>query len=195
MKQQKNNFITVVSGLPRSGTSLMMQMLQAGGMTLLTDQIRKPDDSNPKGFFEYEPVKNLATEKSWLQDAQGKVVKIVSHFLALLPDKYQYKIIFMERDPDEIIASQNKMLERSGKHVSAAKDEIKVLLKKSLLEIKRWLIKKKNIKIIFVSYNHILQEPERSSTEINDFLSGSLDIKKMAAITDKNLYRNRYPEI
>src|SRR5215813_2579369 len=103
--------IIVVSGLPRSGTSMMMKMLAAGGLPVLVDAIRAADDDNPNGYFEFEPVKQLADgQNEWLTEAGGKVVKIISALLEYLPKSYHYKIIFMERELKEILASQQKML-------------------------------------------------------------------------------------
>ena len=115
----KNDFITVVSGLPRSGTSMMMSALHAGGMSLLVDHVRQADKNNPKGYFEFEPVKRLPQgESGWIKDAQGKAVKIISSLLTFLPEDFHYRIIFMERDLEEILASQQHMLERTGKDSS-----------------------------------------------------------------------------
>ena len=106
--------VTVVSGLPRSGTSMMMKMLDQAGLELVTDRLRQADEDNPKGYFEYEPVKQLArsADRTWLDDARGKGVKIISTLLRELPAHYNYKVVFMRRDLSEILASQAKMLAR-----------------------------------------------------------------------------------
>ncbi len=111
------NFITVVSGLPRSGTSLMMQMLVAGGLPALTDAVRSPDESNPRGYFEFEPVKRLRTDASWLEQARGRAVKIIHLLLRELPTdgRFQYRVLFLRRPLEEVIASQSAMLARAGK--------------------------------------------------------------------------------
>src|ERR671934_2987374 len=106
--------IVIVSGLPRSGTSLMMQMLHAGGMPLLIDEQRPPDTDNPNGYWEYEPVKRLQQDNSWMHKAEGKAVKVVSALLQYLPPQHIYKIIFMQRPMQEVLASQAVMLERRG---------------------------------------------------------------------------------
>src|SRR4026209_2745330 len=92
--------IVVVSGLPRSGTSMMMQMLQAGGLEILTDAVRTPDGSNPKGYFEFEAVKDLdkGQAPAWLAGARGKAVKIVSSLVRWLPESNDYQVIFMQRN-------------------------------------------------------------------------------------------------
>ena len=114
--------IVIVSGLPRSGTSLMMQMLQAGGMPLLIDDLRPADADNPNGYWEYEPVKRLQQDNSWIPKAEGKAVKVVSALLQYLPPQYTYKIIFMQRPMQEVLASQTVMLERRGEQGSKADD-------------------------------------------------------------------------
>lgn len=187
--------IVVVSGLPRSGTSLMMQMLQAGGMEIIKDDLRAADEDNPEGYFEYEPVKNLSENNDWLVNAGGKAVKIISPLLPHLPENCFYKIIFMQRNLDEIIASQNKMLERVGKATNVPVAEIKSLLKQSLLESKRSLIKSKNMKVLFISYEQVLNEPEETTRSINNFLNSKLDSRKMASVVNKNLYRNKSSDI
>ena len=108
-------FVTVVSGLPRSGTSLMMQMLAAGGVELLIDQIRRADADNPRGYFELEAVKRTRQDASWLDDAAGKAVKVIHLLLRDLPDDREYRVVMMSRDLDEVLASQQAMLARSGK--------------------------------------------------------------------------------
>ena len=115
--------IVVVSGLPRSGTSLMMQMLQAGGMPLLIDDLRPADTDNPNGYWEYEPVKRLQQDNSWIPQAEGKAVKVVSALLQYLPPQHTYKIIFMQRPMQEVLASQTVMLERRGEQSGKADDK------------------------------------------------------------------------
>ena len=112
----EHEFVTLVSGLPRSGTSMMMKMLEAGGLTVMTDAIRQADIDNPKGYYEYERVKNLEkeTDKSYVREARGKVLKVISFLLKDLPEDNYYRVIFMRRHLDEVIASQNKMLDRRG---------------------------------------------------------------------------------
>jgi hypothetical protein len=107
--------IVVVSGLPRSGTSMMMKMLEAGGIPVLTDYEREADEDNPKGYFEFERVKNLKDgDDAWLPQAKGKVVKVIAALLTDLPSSYEYEVIFMRRAMPEILASQRQMLIRRG---------------------------------------------------------------------------------
>lgn len=117
MSKTGRTFVTIASGLPRSGTSLVMQMLRAGGMTLLTDRVRPPDEDNPRGYYEFEPVKQTASDPAWLKAAQGKAVKMVFRLLVDLPPDYAYRVVLMTRKLEEVLASQRVMLARSGKPV------------------------------------------------------------------------------
>jgi len=184
--------IIIVSGLPRSGTSLMMQMLKAGGMEVLTDNIRKADEDNPKGYYEFEPVKKTREDPSWLNRAEGKVVKMVSMLLYDLPSDRQYKIIFMKRRMAEVLASQARMLERQGKHRTEEDDrKIGRLFEEHLAEIEEWLAQQKNMEVLYISYNDIISDPLANAQKINRFLGNHLDIEKMSAVVDPALYRQR----
>ncbi len=184
--------ITVVSGLPRSGTSLMMQMLHAGGMPVLTDNLREPDANNPMGFLEYEKVKALKKDNSWMGEAEGKVVKIVSHLLPSMDLKYAYRVVFMARDVEEVVRSQSSMLERLGKTTAQAPTE--TLLRhysKHLEEIKDWLGKQPNFQVLYINHRDAVMHTEREVKRLNDFLGGKLDTAKMIAIIKPALYRER----
>ncbi|MFN2303472.1 MAG: sulfotransferase family protein [Anaerolineales bacterium] len=190
----KKAFITIVSGLPRSGTSMMMSALEAGGMTILTDHIRKADKNNPRGYFEFEPVKRLAKEEfDWLKQARGKAVKIISSLLVYLPNTFHYRVIFMQRDLDEILASQQHMLERTGKDHSESVSvaEIKDLYQNHLQEIITWVEEKDWILSQFVNYNDVLLHPQRAMARVSAFLNHSVDPQAMAKVVDINLYRER----
>jgi hypothetical protein len=180
--------ITIVSGLPRSGTSMMMQMLKAGGMELLTDHIRENDDNNPKGYMEYEAVKSIGKDNSWLINAEGKVVKIISHLLQYLPDTFTYKIIFMQRDLVEILQSQQKMLK---KDTATFPMGLADTFKKQLLKTESWLNGQPNMEVLYVNYKDIVEQPEEQSENVNSFLGTELDTKNMALAIDKQLYRNK----
>ena len=189
---KKQNVITVVSGLPRSGTSMMMSALKAGGLPLLTDNLRAADPNNPKGYFEYERVKKLQKgDTQWLNAACGKAVKIISSLLINLPDNFHYRIIFMERELDEILASQARMLARNGikKQHSVSYDDLRVYYKEHLSEIKGWLEEKGCIQTLFVSYNEALRDPLRTFEQVAMFLENRVNPKKMAQIVDTSLYR------
>lgn len=179
--------IIVVSGLPRSGTSLMMQMLKAGGIELLTDEIRASDVYNPKGYFEYQPVKNLARENNWLELAKGKAVKVIVHLLKFLPPDYNYKIILMERNMTEIIPSQQKML---GKDPAIYPIGIAQSFEKELEKANIWADKEPNVKMLKISYNELLIQPEPEIDKIINFLGKDLNRGKLIENIDQQLYRN-----
>ena len=183
--------ITIVSGLPRSGTSLMMQMLDKGGMEVVTDNIRQADKDNPKGYYEFEKVKKIKEDAAWLKDTRGKVFKMVSMLLYDLPSDEKYKIIFMKRNMEEVLASQRKMLKRRNQKSGPEDDEMAELFKKHLTKIHTWLVQQKNIEILYVNYNDLIENPLKEAETLNEFLGGELDAVKMAGVIDKSLYRNR----
>ncbi|RMH73247.1 MAG: sulfotransferase family protein [Gemmatimonadetes bacterium] len=185
--------ITVVSGLPRSGTSLMMQMLHAGGLSILTDNIRPPDENNPRGYFEYERVKALKTDNSWLKKAEGKAVKIISYLLPHLPLEYPYKIIFMERNLVEVYHSQQKMIRNLGQMSTAEKDKLIHTFELHLNYIKPWLMAQPRMSVLEVSHQDVLTQPEVMAHQIADFLEMPLAVDRMAAVVDPQLYRERIP--
>ena len=187
-----NGFVTVVSGLPRCGTSMMMRMLEAGGMELLVDNIRKPDDDNPKGYYELEVVKKIREDASWLEGSHGKVFKMVSMLLYDLPGDKKYRVIFMRRDIDEMLASQRKMLERNGKSVENYDNgEMKRLYSNHLPAIEKWLSEQKNMEVLYVNYNDTICSPEETAHRVNQFLGNRLDVGEMLKAVDKSLYRQR----
>ena len=189
-----SDYIVVVSGLPRSGTSLMMQMLDAGGMPLLVDHERKPDEDNPKGYYEFEKVKEIEKDSSWLDQARGKAVKIVSPLLQHLRtgDNYRYKIIFMQRDLDEVLASQKKMAQRLKKQEDSVDDEIlKQNYMKHLEEIEGWLEKQENIDVLCVRYTDVLNHPDIVADEVCSFLGIDLNMEAMRKVVDPSLYRQK----
>jgi len=189
-----NDAIIIVSGLPRSGTSMMMNMLHAGGLAVVSDGVRTADDDNPKGYFEFERVKKLKEDKGWLPEARGKVVKAISELLKHLPTDgaYTYKIIFMRRNIDEILASQTKMLKRRGTHdPSVADEEIRRMFLVHLERINDFLRLHPCFDVLYVNYNLMLKEPAERIVQINAFLGGHLDVAAMTAAIDQSLYRNR----
>ncbi len=186
--------IIVVSGLPRSGTSMMMKMLDAAGYTIMTDGEREADVDNPKGYFEYERVKDLEQDddKSWVADARGKVLKVISFLIKELPADSSYRIIFMRRDIDEVIASQNKMIYRLGTEDTSATDaEVKKLYQRHLVQVKNLVDKTPNVAMIDVNHRRAIKDPMSVAEQVNEFLGGDLDVQVMAAVVDKKLYRNR----
>lgn len=186
--------IVVVSGLPRSGTSMMMQMLQAGGLEILTDTVRTPDGSNPKGYFELEAVKDLdkGAPPAWLARARGKAVKIVSSLVRWLPETCNYQVIFMERNLDEVIASQNRMLaDRGSPQDEGQNDRIRHLYQTHIEDTLRLLRARHCVSTLVVDYSETLARPEDTARRVDRFLRGRLDVDRMAAAADPALYRNR----
>jgi len=186
--------IIVVSGLPRSGTSMAMKMLEAGGVPIVTDGIRAADESNPKGYYEFEPVKELDKngDTAWLGGARGKAVKIISFLLTYLPDSYDYRVIFMNRDVDEVLASQNKMLEARGEAGGSADDaQMREVYGKHLEKVARFLRNRACFHTLQVRYRDVIDHPAAEAGRINQFLGGRLDVERMSAIADRELYRNR----
>ncbi len=173
---------------------MMMKMLEAGGMSILVDNVRTPDDDNPQGYYEYENVKNVKDDTQWLELAEGKAVKIVSHLLHHLPDTKTYKVIFMNRNLEEVIVSQNKMLKRTGKPISPVSDaKLLDLFEKHLVKIETWLKKQKHIGILYLNYKDVINHPLDNAHKIQHFLRNIclLDTEKMEKTVDKTLYRQR----
>ncbi len=189
----KRNTITIVSGLPRSGTSLMMMMLEAGGMPVLTDHIRTADADNPKGYYEFERVKAIERDQAWLKEADGKAVKMISALLKYLPRNYTYRIIFMRRAMEEILASQRQMLIRRGESTDTVSDErIAELSHEHLQRVATWIDDQPNIDVIYVSYNKILKDPLTQARRIAKFVDIDLNVEKMSQVVDSSLYRQRH---
>jgi hypothetical protein len=183
--------ITIVSGLPRSGTSLMMQMLAAGGMPLLTDLARQPDVDNPRGYCEWEPIKLLPKEPNRIDEAEGKAVKIISQLLLSVPRGRDYKLIFMERPLPEVIASQDKMLERRGSVESVDPGDLATAFRDHMREVVAWLEDRIDIPVCRVGYRRVLSDPIGSAKVVSDFLDFNLKVEAMALEVDPSLYRNR----
>ncbi len=193
-KKRYGEPVVVVSGLPRSGTSMMMGMLEAGGVEILTDGIRTADEDNPKGYFEYEPVKELTKDgsKLWLEDAPGKAVKIISELLKELPSDLNFKLIFMKRNLEEVIVSQNKMLVRRGESADGDEDERMMLLfARHLEKVKQWIDRQSHFEAIFLDYEKVVEDPDSRAEQIEAFLHRELDVTSMAGVVDRQLYRNR----
>lgn len=186
------SYLTIVSGLPRSGTSMMMRMLDEGGLTAITDNIRKADADNPKGYYEFEPVKKTKEDPSWVNGAEGKVVKMVYRLLYDLPAGRQYRVIMMRRNLDEVIKSQEVMLERSGKAGGKLSDDkLKKMFADELAKVEAWMDERGGFKYVEIDYNDMLKNPVPLAARINQFLDGGLDEAKMAAVVDPSLYRQR----
>jgi hypothetical protein len=187
-----DHFITIVSGLPRSGTSLMMQMLEAGGMELLTDGQRVPDEHNPRGYFEHEGVKHSRNDLSWLDHAAGKAVKVIHLLLLHLPTGRDYRVIFMERDIQEVIASQRAMLKQQGRTGAALSDaKLVEIFESQLTQVRQWLAERANFRILYVNHSGLIRNPLTAAEQINAFLGGHLRTAKMADAVNPALYRQR----
>ncbi len=186
--------IYVVSGLPRSGTSLMMQMLQAGGIPLFTDDARPADNNNPRGYFEHSLVKTLPGRTDWLEQARGQAVKVISYLLPYLPDTFNYQIIFMKRDLDEIIRSQNKMLMEFNQHDSNG-DEALVAqeFRAHLQQVFTYCKEKKNIELRTIPFRDLIVNPMYWAKEVKTFLNLTLNVERMSREVAPHLYRNRTP--
>ena len=154
--------IVIVSGLPRSGTSMAMKMLEGGGIPILADGIRTADISNPKGYYEYEPVKELdkGGDLAWLAEARGKAVKIISFLLTWLPETYDYRVIFMQRDLREVLASQNAMLAHRGEASGAADDEQMLrMYEDHLKKVAQFMANRSCFSTLSVDYRDVVAEP------------------------------------
>jgi hypothetical protein len=192
-KKDHRPFIPIVSGLPRSGTSLMMSMLAAGGLEVLTDHLRAPDDDNPVGYFELEEVKKLIKgENSWLARSNGKAVKVISTLLPYLPNGYHYRIIFMRRAMEEVLASQRRMLINRGENPDKVNDDqMAEMFEKDLQQSERWINSQAHATQLDVNYQQLMANPRPLVAKINKFLGGGLDEDKMLGVIDPSLYRQR----
>lgn len=190
--------VIIVSGLPRSGTSMMMKMLEAGGLEVMIDGERTADEDNPQGYYELERVKDLdkqGLDKAWLSGGRGKVVKIISFLLRDLPPANNYKIVFMERDLPEVLASQQKMLVRRGESTGGADPEEDAKMtenyKGHLRRVKWFLSHSPNVEYMFAPYRQVVENPGEIAVRLNEFFGGTLDVAKMTEVPSQKLYRNR----
>jgi len=202
-----NRTITIVSGMPRSGTSMMMQMLEAAGLEIATDGERSADEDNPKGYFELDDVKRIRADASFLEATVGKVVKIVAPLLPHLPKKFDYRIIFMERELEEVLASQRTMLERNQRAAARANDEaLKRAYSRQLRQVKIWLARQSNISTAFVAHRISVETPMITAASVEEFLFGAGNegtnatwpavenerIERMARVVDAGLHRQQH---
>lgn len=185
--------VVVVSGLPRSGTSMAMKMLEAGGLAVHTDGLRTADDDNPKGYFEHERVKDLAneTDKRWLGAARGRAVKVISYLLKELPACYNYRVIFLRRDLEEVLASQSKMLANRGEAPAEDDGRMTETFQDHLWKAQYLLRSAPQFEVLYVDYQAVVAKPRAEAERMNAFLDGRLDLEQMVAAVDASLYRNR----
>ncbi len=186
--------IIIVSGLPRSGTSLMMQMLQAGGMELLTDFERSPDADNPRGYCEWEPAKLLPKQPELIVQAEGKAVKVITQLLMSIPKGNEYKVIIMKRPLPEVLASQDEMLRRRGNSDAVGHDAMAKAFNDHLLVLEAWLKKRPDVSVRLQPYGELIQAPRAACEGIKQFLGLDLNIERMVGEVDPSLYRNRQPD-
>ncbi|MFV2072499.1 MAG: sulfotransferase domain-containing protein [Thermoanaerobaculales bacterium] len=185
--------VVVVSGLPRSGTSMAMKMLEAAGMELVVDNIRTADEDNPKGYYEDERVKDLGEtdDKRWLKEARGKVVKVVSSLLNHLPPNNVYKVVFLRRNLHEVLASQATMLERRGEESQTADADLLGMYEAHLEKVGFQLRFRRNFDVLYLDYADVVRDPLGQARRMADFVGGGLDAERMARAVDGSLYRNR----
>jgi hypothetical protein len=184
--------ITIVSGLPRSGTSLMMQMLVAGGVPALSDGERRSDTDNPRGYLEWERIKQLPNDPACIAEGEGKVVKVISRLLLSLPAGHEYRVIFMQRPLPEVLASQDEMLRRRGNYKEGANPAvIAAAFEKHLREVYAWLDGKPYVSTLRVQYHDVLSQPKKIGQQLAQFLEIPLEVEAMVQQVDASLYRNR----
>jgi hypothetical protein len=184
--------IVVVSGVPRSGTSLLMQMLAAGGLSVLTDGERKADADNPRGYYEWEPVKRLAREPQAIAQAEGKAVKVISSLLRTLPSDREYKVLFLHRPMEEVVASQAAMIRRLGAAPSAlSASAMAAALNAHLKQVEAWVARQTHMAASMIAFHDLIGAPGRESERMKAFLELDLDAAAMSAQVDPALHRQR----
>ncbi len=183
--------ILIVSGLPRSGTSLLMKILDSLKIEILSDGIRKSDINNPKGYYEFEKVKKIHKDSSWINSAKGKAIKIVSPLLRFLPSNVNYKIIFVKRNLNEILMSQKKMLENLETEDKISEELMLKSFKDHLKKTEDWINSQKNISAVYINYNELLNNPSEECIKLKKFLNRDINSKHITKVIDKKLYRNR----
>jgi hypothetical protein len=183
--------ITVVSGLPRSGTSLVMQMLAAGGHPILCDNQRPADEDNPRGYLEFAQVKALERDSSWVSQAEGKAVKIISFLLPKLPSCFEYRVIFLRRNLREVLQSQSAMLERRGQPPGPDAEIMATYFNNHLKVVDAWLSSQPNVQVLNVDHARLIQSPGDSAIEFCRFLDATLCTDKMAACVDPDLHHQK----
>jgi predicted AlkP superfamily phosphohydrolase/phosphomutase/tetratricopeptide (TPR) repeat protein len=186
--------VLIVSGLPRSGTSMVMQMLDAGGMPILTDALRQADQDNPRGYFEHEAVKALFRDQSWLTEARGKALKVVVPLVRNLPTGCNYRILLIDRDFDEILASQAKMIARRGESIAETpdrSDRLRCEFARQIAQTMSQLGQTEDVRLLSIRHSDVIRDPAASARLINEFAGGGLDCARMSAAVDRSLHRNR----
>jgi len=170
-----------------------MQMLAAGGLPILTDQERKPDIDNPRGYCEWEPAKLLPKQPNRIDEAEGRAVKVISQLLLSLPPGRNYKLIFMERPLPEVLASQDEMLKRRGSTESVEHALLTQAFRDHMRQIVAWLEQREDVPVCRMGYRRLLKDPSGCARTVRDFLELDLNVEAMAGEVDPSLYRNRRP--
>jgi hypothetical protein len=187
-----DNPVVVVSGLPRSGTSMLMRMLAAGGMPILQDDARPPDANNPHGYFEFAPVKQLRDDGSWFAGARGQAVKVVSFFLPHLPPAPPCLVLHMRREIGEVLASQAAMLARLGQAAPAGDPApLRSAFARAEQVAAASLARRPDTDVLWLRHADTLRDPARTARQLHAFLGGNLDVDAMAAAVDPRLHRER----
>jgi len=185
--------VIVVSGLPRSGTSLLMQMLAAGGIPLLTDAKRLADPHNPNGYFEFDPVKRTAASTAWVEEAVGKAVKVIHFLIPHLPPGYRYRVLFIHRDVREVLASQQRMLESDGRRgADLPPERLAEILSRQVRQALDWAARQVDVSVLNLEHRDLIRDASREARRINQYLGGTLNESAMTAAVDPALYRQRH---
>ena len=173
---------------------MLMGMLAAGGMETLADGVREPDEDNPRGYHELEQVKQLDNggDSAWVAGARGKCVKVISFLLRHLPVGEHYKIVFVRRNLQEVLASQRRMLQRRGEHPGDVGDpQMEQMFAAHLSRVERELAERDNCEVLYVEHRTVINSPRTVAEEVSRFLDGRPDVGRMAEAVDPRLYRNR----
>ncbi len=182
--------VTVVSGLPRSGTSMMMRALASGGLAPLTDHLRQGDARNPHGYFEWEAVKTRDGYLGWMDQARGRAVKLVSRFIQYLPATHGYRVLFMHREIDAVIRSQRDMAEHHSGQAWGAREaqDLARLYREHVAEVLAWVRQRPNMQLLELDYQRVLQDPHGEFARVAAFLAPqSLALAPMVATVDRGL--------
>ena len=182
--------VVVVTGLPRSGTSMLMQMLAAGGLEAFSDGARAPDANNPRGFLEHARVRALARDAEWLPEADGRAVKVVAPLLPHLPAGPAYRVVWLDRDLDEVLRSQRRMLARLGRP-AAPDDTLRAAYARHLEAAAAWTETTPRVGVLRLDYARVTEAPTEAARTLAAFLDRGLDVEAIAAAVDPALYRER----
>jgi len=183
--------VVVVSGLPRSGTSMMMQMLTAGGIEPCTDRKRTPDESNPRGYYEHERVKRLAHDNRGLDEARGRCIKVVAGLLPHLKPGLRYKVVFLWRDLDEVLRSQESMLGASRPPSPGAREALAQAFDAQLRSITSRLEATPEVDVCYVDYAQAVASPASTAAQVSAFLGNALNVQAAASAVDPALRRQQ----